>query len=71
MVLSKALVYYVVPLIFISGFYCEMAHHLVLSTKNMPGESQGQGRQIQARKKVFINVLFYTRLTKLYFKCWN
>jgi len=52
MVVFKALVYYVVPLGFIASFYIVMAHHLVLSTRNMPGEAQGQGRQIQARKKV-------------------
>jgi len=52
MVLFKALVYYFVPLGFIASFYIVMAHHLVLSTRNMPGEAQGQGRQIQARKKV-------------------
>jgi hypothetical protein len=52
MVMFKFLVYYAIPLGFIASFYIVMARHLVLSTQNMPGEAQGQGKQIQARKKV-------------------
>lgn len=48
----KFLVYYAIPLAFIATFYVIMAHHLLLSTRNMPGEAQGQAKQIQARKKV-------------------
>lgn len=48
----KFLVYYAVPLCFIATFYIIMAKHLVLSTRNMPGEAQGQAKQSQGRKKV-------------------
>jgi bombesin-like receptor 3 len=51
MVMFHFLAYYAVPLGFIATFYIIMARHLVLSTKNMPGEAQGQAKQIQARKK--------------------
>ena len=51
-VMFKFLVYYAIPLVFIATFYIIMAHHLVLSTKDMPGEIHGQTKQIQARKKV-------------------
>ncbi|XP_021957117.1 neuropeptide CCHamide-1 receptor isoform X2 [Folsomia candida] len=51
-VMFKFLVYYAIPLAFIATFYVIMAHHLLLSTRNMPGEAQGQAKQIQARKKV-------------------
>ena len=54
MILFKFLVYYAIPLLFISFFYIVMAQHLHKSTRNIPGESQGQSKQIQSRKKVFI-----------------
>jgi bombesin-like receptor 3 len=52
MVMLRFLGYYAIPLFFIATFYIIMARHLVQSTKNMPGEAQGQARQIQARRKV-------------------
>jgi len=61
MVMFKFLVYYAIPLFFIATFYIIMARHLVLSTKNMPGEAQGQGKQIQARKKVRRRRKFHDR----------
>jgi bombesin-like receptor 3 len=48
----KFLVYYAIPLGFIATFYIIMAQHLILSTRNMPGEASGQAKQIQSRKKV-------------------
>lgn len=52
-VIFRFLVYYVIPLCVIAGFYSLMARHLVLSTYNLPGEQgQQQSSQIQARKKV-------------------
>lgn len=58
-VLFKFLAYYACPLCIIAGFYILMARHLVLSTKNMPGEMQGQSNQINARKKVAKMVLAF------------
>ncbi|CAH1407591.1 unnamed protein product [Nezara viridula] len=58
-VMAKFLVYYAIPLTIIGFFYILMAHHLVLSTRNMPGEAQGQARQIRARKKVAKTVLAF------------
>lgn len=52
----KFLVYYAIPLCFIATFYIIMAHHLLLSTRNMVGEAQGQLKQIQSRKKVKISL---------------
>ncbi|KAL0274989.1 UNVERIFIED_CONTAM: hypothetical protein PYX00_002987 [Menopon gallinae] len=48
-VMFKFVVYYALPLVIIGFFYILMARHLVLSTKNLPGESS---RQVRARKKV-------------------
>ncbi|CAL8116636.1 unnamed protein product [Orchesella dallaii] len=59
MVMFHFLVYYAVPLFFIATFYIIMARHLVLSTINMPGEATGQGKQIQARKKVAKMILSF------------
>ncbi|XP_024081102.1 neuropeptide CCHamide-1 receptor isoform X2 [Cimex lectularius] len=59
MVIAKFLVYYAIPLTVIGCFYILMARHLILSTKNMPGELQGQARQIKARKKVAKTVLAF------------
>lgn len=58
-VLAKFLVYYAIPLTIIGFFYILMARHLILSTRNMPGEIQGQARQIRARKKVAKTVLAF------------
>ncbi|XP_008185421.1 neuropeptide CCHamide-2 receptor-like [Acyrthosiphon pisum] len=61
MVMFKLLTYYVVPLCVIGCFYLLMAHHLMVSTRNMPGELQhaGQSGQIRARKKVAKMVLSF------------
>jgi len=65
-VMFKFLVYYAIPLVFIASFYIVMARHLVLSTKNMPGEAQGQGKQIQARKKVNLKLRWSTYIWSRY-----
>jgi len=49
-------VYYAIPLVIIGIFYCLMARHLFLSTRNLPGES---ARQVNARKKVAKMVLAF------------
>ncbi|XP_026822094.1 neuropeptide CCHamide-1 receptor-like [Rhopalosiphum maidis] len=61
MIMFKLLAYYVVPLFVIGCFYLLMAHHLMVSTRNMPGELQhaGQSGQIRARKKVAKMVLSF------------
>ncbi|XP_069682848.1 neuropeptide CCHamide-1 receptor-like [Periplaneta americana] len=59
MVIAKFVIYYAVPLVVISFFYLLMARHLILSTRNMPGEMQGQARQVRARKKVAKMVLAF------------
>ncbi|XKL66648.1 hypothetical protein PGB90_010068 [Kerria lacca] len=56
----KFLVYYAIPLTIIAFFYVLMARHLIRSTRNLPGEAQGQLRQIKARKKVAKTVLVFT-----------
>lgn len=67
MVIIKFLSYYAIPLIIITFFYILMAHHLVLSTRNMPGEMQGQSTQIRARKKVAKMVLAFVIIFMLCF----
>ncbi|XP_023716015.1 neuropeptide CCHamide-1 receptor isoform X2 [Cryptotermes secundus] len=67
MVVIKFLSYYAIPLIIITFFYILMAHHLVLSTRNMPGEMQGQSTQIRARKKVAKMVLAFVIIFMLCF----
>ncbi len=58
-VLFKFLTYYAVPLCVIACFYVLMAKHLEMTTRNMPGELQGQSSQIRARKKVAKMVLSF------------
>lgn len=59
-VLGRFLIHYTVPLSIIAFFYIMMARHLILSTRNMPGEMQPhQARQIKARKKVAKTVLAF------------
>lgn len=59
-VIGRFLTYYSIPLIIIGFFYIMMARHLILSTRNMPGEMQPpQARQIRARKKVAKTVLAF------------
>nr|CAD7594197.1 unnamed protein product [Timema genevievae] len=58
-VLSKFLVYYAIPLSVIACFYVLMARHLEYSTRNMPGELQGQSTQVLGRRKVAKMVLSF------------
>lgn len=58
-VFVRFFVYYAVPLTIIAFFYVLMARHLINSTRNVPGEAQGQLRQIKARKKVAKTVLAF------------
>ncbi|KAK9746802.1 7 transmembrane receptor (rhodopsin family) [Popillia japonica] len=58
-VMAKFLALYVVPLAVIAIFYMNMANHLIVSTRNVPGEIQGTQRQIKARKKVAVTVLIF------------
>ncbi|XP_033230913.1 neuropeptide CCHamide-1 receptor [Belonocnema kinseyi] len=57
--LCRFIVYYFLPLTIIGVFYLSMASHLVQSTRNIPGEMQGQVKQIKARKKVAKMVLAF------------
>lgn len=58
-IMLKFLIYYVIPLFVIAGFYLGMAWHLALSTRNMPGElldGDHHNEQINARKRVHENI---------------
>ncbi|XP_014475319.1 PREDICTED: gastrin-releasing peptide receptor-like [Dinoponera quadriceps] len=50
--ICRFFIYYMIPLGIIAVFYMLMARHLMHSTKNIPGEMQGQVKQVLARKKV-------------------
>lgn len=50
-VVLKSLVYYVVPLFIIGGFYVLMAKRLHASANEMPGELQGAQSIAQARAR--------------------
>lgn len=50
-VVAKSLVYYVLPLFIIGGFYVLMARKLHHSAKEMPGEQQGAQCVAQARAR--------------------
>ncbi|XP_021957119.1 neuropeptide CCHamide-1 receptor isoform X2 [Folsomia candida] len=67
MVMFHFLAYYAIPLFFIGYFYIIMARHLVLSTRNMPGESQGQAKQMQGRRKVAKMILSFVLIFALCF----
>ncbi|KAJ8894693.1 hypothetical protein PR048_007358 [Dryococelus australis] len=58
-VMFRFLAYYTIPLLIIAFFYVLMARHLEQSTKNMPGELQGQSTQVRGRKKVAKMVLAF------------
>ncbi|XP_032685638.1 neuropeptide CCHamide-1 receptor-like [Odontomachus brunneus] len=51
-IICRFFFYYMIPLSIIAVFYILMARHLMHSTKNIPGEMQGQVKQVLARKKV-------------------
>jgi hypothetical protein len=59
LVLFRFFGYYAGPLCVIAGFYILMARHLLISTKNIPGEIQGQVNHVRARKKVAKMVLAF------------
>ncbi|KAK6629947.1 hypothetical protein RUM43_003768 [Polyplax serrata] len=61
-IVFKFFTYYALPLCVIACFYILMAIHLEASTRNMPGESQGQAPQIRARKKVAKLVLVFVAI---------
>nr|XP_033334377.1 neuropeptide CCHamide-1 receptor-like [Megalopta genalis]XP_033334386.1 neuropeptide CCHamide-1 receptor-like [Megalopta genalis] len=50
--ICRFFIYYAIPLTIIAVFYVLMARHLMKSTRNIPGEMQGQVKQVKARKKV-------------------
>lgn len=52
-VMTKFLVLYIIPLTIIAIFYMNMANHLIVSTKNVPGEMQGTQRQVSVEKYLF------------------
>lgn len=66
-VMMRFLILYVIPLTIIGIFYMNMANHLIVSTRNVPGEMQGTQRQIKARKKVAITVLIFVLVFALCF----
>lgn len=45
-VIMKFLILYIIPLTIIAVFYMNMANHLIVSTRNVPGEVQGTQRQV-------------------------
>lgn len=45
-VMMRFLILYVIPLTIIAIFYMNMANHLIVSTRNVPGEMQGTQRQV-------------------------
>ncbi|XP_031787644.1 neuropeptide CCHamide-1 receptor isoform X2 [Nasonia vitripennis] len=60
-------IFYVFPLSIIAVFYMLMARHLVQSTRNIPGEMQGQVKQIKARKKVAKMVMAFVAVFAICF----
>lgn len=50
-VVAKSLIYYIIPLCIISGFYILMAKTLHASANEMPGELQGAQSLSQARAR--------------------
>ncbi|XP_017893380.1 neuropeptide CCHamide-1 receptor-like [Ceratina calcarata] len=50
--ICRFFIYYATPLSIIAVFYILMARHLMHSMRNIPGEMQGQVKQVRARKKV-------------------
>ncbi|XP_007904546.2 neuromedin-B receptor [Callorhinchus milii] len=62
------LVYYLVPLSVISVYYCHIAHSLMQSAHNMPGESSEHAKkQMGTRKRLAKIVLVFVGLFAL---CW-
>lgn len=47
MVLTRFVVYFAAPLLVIAIFYALMAHHLIRSARDMPGEMHGAVRQVR------------------------
>ncbi|XP_011500077.1 PREDICTED: gastrin-releasing peptide receptor-like [Ceratosolen solmsi marchali] len=65
--IGRFCILYVFPLSIIAVFYMLMAQHLVQSTKNIPGEMQGQVKQIKARKKVAKMVMAFVAVFAMCF----
>lgn len=47
MVLTRFVVYFAAPLLVIAIFYALMAHHLIRSARDLPGEMHGAVRQVR------------------------
>lgn len=60
-VITKLLVYYVIPLLTIATFYLLMARHLIMSSNTVPGR-QGIHKQMQTRRKVAKVVLCFVMI---------
>lgn len=70
MVMLKFLVFFLIPLFIIGAFYILMARILILSAKQIPGDSNGRAayqKQIEARLKVARAVLSFVILFVI---CW-
>ncbi|GAB1605780.1 neuropeptide CCHamide-1 receptor-like [Argonauta hians] len=70
MVMVKFFVFFVIPLIIIGIFYVLMARILILSAKQIPGDSNGKSnckKQIETRMKVAKSVLTFVFLFGI---CW-
>ncbi|XP_074663055.1 neuropeptide CCHamide-1 receptor-like [Tubulanus polymorphus] len=66
----RLLVYFIIPILVISGFYAAIANILMRSSYQIPGEVSSQanhGKQIEARKKVAKVVL---SLVVIFVICW-
>ncbi|XP_023317590.1 neuropeptide CCHamide-1 receptor-like [Trichogramma pretiosum] len=66
-VICRLCIFYFIPLSIIGVFYILMARHLLQSTRNIPGELQGQIRQIKARKKVAKMVMAFVAIFAICF----
>ncbi|XP_058794038.1 neuropeptide CCHamide-1 receptor-like isoform X1 [Phymastichus coffea] len=66
-VICRFCIFYVVPLSIIAVFYILMARHLMQSTRNIPGEKQGQAKQVKARKKVAKMVIAFVAVFAICF----
>lgn len=65
-VIFRFVVYFALPLVTIATFYLLMAHMLILSSRQMPGEGQA-ARQMKARRKVARIVLSFVLV---FVVCW-
>lgn len=56
-VMMRFLILYIIPLLIIAVFYLKMANHLIMSTKNVPGEMQGTQRQVGTKSGLRIQAV--------------